>query len=220
MRLVPVMLAAVLLSACGTTREAGSPPTSSGADPVLKVPTQTELAPTELRPPPIVLTSRNGDQRAIQGSFCLNYVDPDSGAGQGSCGDTGPIQPDEVTGVAPGDQVTFVFVGAKVVRPSGCHSEDEQECIGSVSVKPLGCEGREVESVPLALGPETRWTVDLKPGAYQLYVFAYFESASGATGDVSGTLGLTVAGPKKFDVLGVSPVKPSMQACEFDATSE
>jgi hypothetical protein len=146
-------------------------------------------------------------------------VDPDSGEGQGSCGDSGPIHPAAITGLAAGDEVVFVLDGAEVVRASGCQGGDEQDCIGSVSVKPLGCEKPEVESVPLVLEPETRWTVDLDPGAYELDVFAYFESDAGATGDVSGSVGITVAGGKKWDVLGVRAIEPSMQVCAYDAVA-
>ena len=67
--------------------------------------------------------------------------------------------------------------------------------------------------MPLVPGSETRWTVDLEPDAYEPDVFAYFESDAGATGDVSGTLGLTVAGAKQWDALGVSAVEPSMWVC-------
>ena len=76
----------------------------------------------------------------------------------------------------------------------------------------IGCKNRTVETIPLAVGPETRWTVDLEPGAYELDVFAYYESG-GASGDVSGSLGLTVAGAKQWDALHVSPVEPSMWVC-------
>jgi hypothetical protein len=83
-------------------------------------------------------------------------------------------------------------------------------------VKPLGCEDREVELLPLALGPETRWKIDLEFGAYELDVFGYFESSDGATGDVSGALGLFVGGgPKKYDALGVTGIKRAMQVCPF-----
>jgi hypothetical protein len=66
--------------------------------------------------------------------------------------------------------------------------------------------------VPLAPGPSTTWTVDLEPGAYELHVYANFESKD-ANGDVSGSLGLTVAGAKKWDALGVSRVEPAMWIC-------
>jgi hypothetical protein len=220
MRLLPLLVVGLALAGCSAAQDAASPPGSAGSEPVVTVPTtQGEVDPASPRPPAIVLTSENGEQEAVQGSSCVEYVDPDSGEGQGSCGDSGPIHPTAVTGLTAGDEVAFVLDGAKVVRASGCHGGDEQDCIGSVSVKPLGCEKPEVESVPLVLGPKTRWTVDLEPGAYELDVLAYFESDSGATGDVSGSVGITVAGGKKWDVLGVQEIKPSMQVCAYDAVA-
>jgi hypothetical protein len=213
MRLLVFVLAGLTLAGCGAATTA---PGSSGESPTLPQPTvSTETNAPDLRPPPIFLVSAQGKQRAVGGSFCIDYVDSQSGQGQGACGDSAPVHPKAVTAVARGDEVTFVFSEAKVVRPSGCHSDDEQGCIGSVEVTPLGCEDPQLESVPLALGPETRWTVDLEPGAYELHVFGYFESDVGATGDVSGTLGLTVAGPKKWDALGVGAVEPDMEVCPF-----
>lgn len=134
------------------------------------------------------------------------------------CSDAPAVHPVAITVAQPGDEVTFVFSGADVVRPRGCHGEDEQWCSGYVLVRPLGCEDREVQRVPLALGPETRWTIDLETGAYELDVFGYFESSEGATGDVSVALGLLVGGgPKNHDYLGVVAVKRAMQVCPFRA---
>jgi hypothetical protein len=156
------------------------------------------------------------EQEAVAGSSCVDYVDPASGGGSGVCSDSPAVHPNAITIAMPGDEVTFVFSGADIVRPSGCQAEDEQGCIGYVQVKPLGCEDREVERVPLALGPETRWTIDLEFGGYELDVFGYFESNDGATGDVSGALGLIVGGgPKKYDALGVTEIKRAMQVCPF-----
>ena len=214
MRLVLVLVVALIVAGCGAAEEETNVPASSGEEPDVTVgPTVTD--PPEPRPPTIVLKSEVGLQEAVQGSFCANYVDPGSGQGQGVCGDSPAVHPSAVTAVAHGDEVSFVLTGAKVVRPSGCHSDDEQACIGYVYVRPLGCEDRETKRLPLALGAETRWTVDLGPGAYELDVFGYFASDEGATGDVSGSLGLTVAGAKKYDALGVSAVRPAMQVCEF-----
>jgi hypothetical protein len=95
--------------------------------------------------------------------------------------DASATHPKEVTAVAAGDEVRFVFVGAEIVSAVGCHGGDPQDCIGLVGVKPLGCDRRTIETIPLALGPETRWTVDLASGAYQLDVFASYES-EGASG--------------------------------------
>jgi hypothetical protein len=169
-----------------------------------------------LKPPRILLRSSAGEQKAVAGSFCIDYVDPASGRGGGVCSDSPAVHPDAFTVAQPGDEVTFVFSGADIVRPSGCHGRDEHDCIGYVLVRPLGCEDREVERVPLALGPETRWTIDLETGAYELDVFGYFESSHGSTGDVSGALGLFVGGgPKNHDYRGVLAVKRAMQVCPF-----
>jgi hypothetical protein len=214
MRLLALLVAGLAIAGCGAAHDAASPPASSDPVPAVTVPT-TETDVDPMRPPAIVLTSENGQQEAVPGSLCIFSLDPDSGEGEGSCGDSRPSYPSEVTGVAAGDEVAFVFRGAKVVHASGCEGADEQVCIGSVSVQPLGCGNREVQSVPLVTGHETRWTVGLERGAYGLHVFAYFESTAGATGDMTGSLGLTVAGAKKRDALGVRAVEPSMQVCEF-----
>jgi hypothetical protein len=217
MRVAIVLLFVLAVAGCGTEGDVGSPSASSGEGQVSTVSaTETEVDPRELQPPPIVLESRYGEQTAVQGSYCVEYEDAASGQSQGACSDTGTIHPKAVTAVAGGDKVAFAFPGAEIVSASGCHSDDPQDCIGEVSVKPLGCDDRTVATVPLARGPLTRWTVDLEPGAYQLDVFVYFESDEGATGDVSGTLGLTVAGGKKWDALRVGAVKPSLQVCPFD----
>ena len=190
MKILLSVLVAFLLSACGLAPWAGSPPT-------------------------FTLESKDGDQNAVQGSYCIDR------GGRGECNDYPAVFPKEVTVVAAGDEVSFVMAGAAVVRSSRCHSETEQDCIGWVMVRPLGCEGPDVvESVPLAVGHETHWTVDLDPGAYQLDVFSHFAS-SGASGDVSGSLGLVVAeNPATVGGPGVLEVQPSMQVCPFDVATE
>jgi hypothetical protein len=216
---VSLLAVALALAGCGSTAERTDVPASSGQESVpveTPGPTAAAVDESKLRPPQILLRSSAGEQKAVEGSFCVDYVDPASGQGSGVCSDSPAIHPDAVTVAQPGDEVTFFFRGADIVRPSSCHGEDEQGCIGFVHVKPLGCEDREVERVPLALGPETRWTIDLETGAYELDVFAYFESSGGATGDISGALGLFVGGAKEGDALGVLAVKPSMQVCAFD----
>ena len=207
-RLLLLLVAGLTVAGCGAAGDVEGPPGSSGPGPTVGVSTADPM-----KAPAIVLESGKGHQEAVPGSICVFSLDPDSGEGEGSCGDTGPIHPNAITGVAAGDEVTFAFIGAKVVHAGGCEGADEQICIGSVSVRPLGCGRPEVESVPLVPGRETRWTVDLKPGAYQLDVFAYFESDTGATGDVTGSLGLTVPGGKEYDVLGVRAIEPSMWVC-------
>lgn len=189
-KIMPTLVAAFLVSACGLSPLAGSPPT-------------------------ITLASKNGNQDAVQGSYCLH------GAGGGVCADSVATYPREVTVVVAGDEVAVVIADAAVERSPGCHSDNEQDCIGSVTVRPLGCQRPEVQSLPLALGPETHWTVDLDPGAYQLDVHVHFKS-SAARGDVSGSLGLIVADRTMADgpAAGVSEIQPSMQVCPFDAAIE
>jgi hypothetical protein len=211
-----LLLFPLVLAACGSAVEGTDVPASSGfkSGPV-DTSVESSVDESDLKPPRIVLRAVE-DQKAVPGSSCVEYVDPASGSGTGVCGDTGAVHPKAVSVVMPGDEVTFVFDGAEIVRSGGCHADDEQDCIGSVSVRPLGCEGEEIERVPLELGPETPWTVELEPGAYELDVFGYFESEIGATGDVSGALGLLVGGgPKEDDALGVVAVEPSMQVCAF-----
>jgi len=208
MRLLLLFVAGLILAGCGAAQDVARPLGSSQQGSTGSVSTSDPM-----NAPAILLKSQYGNQEAVSGSACVFSLDPDSGEGEGSCGDTGPIHPKAVTGVAAGDEVAFAFVGAKVVPAGGCEGADEQVCIGSISVKPLGCELREVESVALVPGPETPWIVDLKPGAYELDVFAYFETDAGATGDVTGSLGLTVAGGKEWDALGVSAIEPSMRVC-------
>jgi hypothetical protein len=216
---VPLVVLALVLAACGSTADGTGIPVSSGQESVpvgTHGPTTAPLEKSKLRPPQILLRSSAGEQRAAEGSFCVDYVDPASGQGSGVCSDSAAVHPDEVTVVQPGDEVTFVFSGADIVRASGCHAEDEQGCIGSIQVRPLGCEDREVERVPLVLGPETPWTIHLETGAYELDVFGYFESSHHATGDVSGALGLLVGGgPKNHDYLGVVAVERGMHVCPF-----
>ena len=168
MKPLSALVLALAMAGCGAATDGTNVPASSGVESV------------EPAPPTILLVGSGGEQSAVRVSFCVDYVDPASREGTGVCGDTGPIHPDEVTVARPGDDVTFVVEGAGEVSDA------------SVSVKPLGCDDREVERIPLSAGEQTPWTVDLEPGAYQLDVFAKFEAANGASGDVSGSLGLLV----------------------------
>lgn len=225
MRLLALVFALLFAAGCGSASERTGVPASSGPAAESSegtVPAEgsgatTEIDESELKPPKILLVNEVGDaQRAVQGSFCIDYVDEASGQGSGVCGDSGVVHPDAVTVAAAGDSVSFVLRGAEVVRAEGCRSDDDQECVGYVYVRPLGCEERELERVPLSLGPETRWTVDLERGAYELDAFAHFRTSAGANGDVSGALGLLVGGgPKEDDALGVTGIEPAMLVCPF-----
>jgi hypothetical protein len=159
----------------------------------------------KLKPPPIILVGSMETQKAVEGSYCVDYVDEATGQGKGVCADVGaPLYPKAVTSVVPGDHVRFLLPEAVFRRES------------AVTIRPLGCNDQEVGRITLEPGSgEHEWTVDLDSGAYQLDVFAIFEADDGRTGDVSGTLGLTVAGPRKWDALGVRSVVRAMQVCPY-----
>jgi hypothetical protein len=188
---VLLLAAALALAGCGaaeTTRDGG--PTSTS-----RVETTDALPFDEAemtRRPPIVLESVAGRQQAVAGSSCVDYMDEASGQGVGTCGSSGPVSPDLLSTVRPGEEIRILIEGADVIRPDRCVSEDEQGCIGSAVIRPLGCEDETVAEIPLELGPDTAWSVDLPPGDYELDVVAYFEASDGRSGHVSGSLGLRV----------------------------
>ena len=204
--LLALSLAAV---GCGAGAETGGggAPTASTATEQADTSRVTEDLQT---PPPIVLASDAGRQTAVPGSFCVDYTDEAAGQAVGACGDSGPITPERLSTVRRGEEVRIVLEHANVTRPEGCVSEEKQSCIGSVAVHPLGCERKIVAEIPLALGPETNWRVDLEPGAYELDVFAYFDAPDGRTGDVSGSLGVLVdqTAPLEIAPAGKSPDCP------------
>jgi hypothetical protein len=196
MRLVPIVLAAVLVAGCGSQVETNVP--ASGPD----VPDST--APVEsgpnTRPPSILLVSSAGEQKAVLGSSCVDYVDPDTGSGVGACGDSTWPHPERVSVVRPRETVSIVFEDARVSKQ------------GSVAVLALGCERDALETVRLTPGAATtEWVVDLEPGAYELNVFARFLGDDGRrSGDVSGGLGLVVSDDAK---LAVEPGPPRRSNC-------
>ena len=160
---------------------------------------------SDLQPPPIVLLYMSDVQRAVQGSYCVDYVDEATGQGSGICSDSAmPTYPDAVTSVAGGDRVVFAL-------PRAVFKADSV-----VAIRPLGCTENAVDEIALKPGTgKHAWAVDLKHGAYQLDVFARFQADDGRSGDVSGSLGLTVAGPKKWDALGVRAITGGMPVCEL-----
>lgn len=219
MTLIPLLLVALVLVACGSAEETGAP-ASSGQETSGQESAEGEgtasggveppaepVDGSDLKPPAILLVSETGRQKAVRGSYCVDYVNEATGQGSGVCADAAmPTYPDAVTSVAGGDQVTFVLADA-VFRPDSV-----------VMIRPLGCTERVLDKLALDPGTgEHSWQVDLEHGAYQLDVFARFKADDGRTGDVSGSLGLTVAGPKKWDALGVGAVQRSMEVCEFPA---
>lgn len=218
-RLIPLLLVALVLVACGSAEETGAPASSgqetSGEESAegegtasggIEPPAEP-VGGSDLKPPAILLVSETGRQKAVRGSYCVDYVNEATGQGSGVCADAAmPTYPDAVTSVAGGDRVTFVLADA-AFRPDSV-----------VMIRPLGCTERVLDTLALDPGTgEHTWQVNLEHGAYQLDVFARFKADDGRTGDVSGSLGLTVAGPKKWDALGVGAVDPSMEVCEFPA---
>jgi len=201
MKLIPLLLVALLVAACGAAREESNVPGSSGEDPTTSLGAPKSVvteADPELKPPQIVLLSETGRQPVVQGSYCM------TGEGQGVCADAaGPLVPKAVTVVVPGDSVKVEVSGTTLRSGSG------------ITIRPLGCFDQEVKALDLPANGELEWPVDLDPGAYQLDVFVVFKTDDGLTGDSSGTLGLVVGGAKSGDALGVLRMKRSMMVCAF-----
>jgi hypothetical protein len=212
-RRVSVLVLTVALAGCGSGVQGSGVPGSSVEGSATAEGSGTaersESVPEpvkgpSLQPPQILLVSGVGTQKAVLGSYCLQYEDEATGQSKGVCADSAPALPNAVTSVVGGDQVTFV------VRDSTLKDGS------AVTIRPLGCRDRVTSEIKLepGAGPH-EWKVDLDYGAYQLDVFALFDAEDGRSGDVSGTLGLTVAGPKTWDALGVGPVRRIMQVCPF-----
>jgi hypothetical protein len=206
-RLLGLLVLVLVVAACGSAREEAGTPASS--DLVETLPAETgpvEEDPLEgkLEPPAILLVSRAGEQRATQGSYCVDLEDPLTGQGHGVCADSaGPIYPENVSDVNAGEEVTLLLEDAILSTQS------------TVTIRPFGCSGDGGGDGELRWKADTRelpWEVQLDPGFYQVDVFAVFKADDGRTGDVSGSLGLNVIdGP---DVaLHVHPAERSMRAC-------
>lgn len=204
----------LVLAGCGAVpeRRGGGPASTSRTPETGSLPVDDA---EKQKPPPIVLESAAGRQEAVLGSFCVTYTDEASGIGSGTCADSERPSPKLLSTVRPGEEVRISLEGAEVVRPKGCVSEDEQSCIGTVAVHPLGCERKTVAEIPVALGPATTWRVELAPGAYELDVFVYFEAAEGRYGDVSGGLGLLVDDTAPLEVVAV----PTGSGCDQSQSS-
>jgi hypothetical protein len=203
MRLFLVSLLALFAAACGSVQSGEGPAGGSAPAATIKRPTEVALS---TRPPSPVLVSAAGKQIGVLGSYCV------TSQVQGGCGDSGPIHPDKVSIVHPGDTLTFVLGSAIVARPEGCQAADEQGCIGTVTVRPLGCDRKAVSTIPLSEGRGTAWAVGLDAGAYQLDLFAYFKADDGRTGDLSGSFGLLV---QPSGDLKIQPVDPQQASCPF-----
>ncbi|HWM13212.1 MAG TPA: hypothetical protein VNO56_01885 [Gaiellaceae bacterium] len=176
-----ILLAFAVLLAAGCGAEEDEPAGGGTTGSVAQQPTgSAPQVDKPLLPPAIELVSEAGRQRAAPGSYCVD--DPQAGVGE--CVDyEAPAGPEQLSVVRPGETVTIALVGSSAVD-------------GTASVRRLGCE-EELVSVPLE--PETRWEVDLEPGAYELQIFTTFEAGS-AGGDTSGVLGLVVDAAAPLEV--------------------
>jgi hypothetical protein len=196
-----LLVLVLVIAGCGAETEGAGVPASSGAEsqalPVETAPQSPTQEEPELEPPTILLISPAGKQPAAHGSYCMT-----GGLSSGVCADmAGPIHPEEMSVLHPGDRA--------IVALAGAFEMDE----GSAVVRPLGCQDKETLSFDLTPGmSETHWRVQLEPGAYQLDVFTRFHSNDGRNGDVSGSLGLLIesAGPPR-----TVPVDLDLAVCPF-----
>ena len=184
MRAILLAFAVLLATGCGAEEDGPAGGGTTGT--VAQQPTGSAPQVDEpLLPPAIELVSEAGRQRAAPGSYCVD--DPQAGVGE--CVDyEAPAGPEQLSVVRPGETVTIALVGSSAVD-------------GTASVRSLGCE-EELVSVPLE--PETRWEVDLEPGAYELQIFTTFEAGS-VGGDTSGVLGLVVDAAAPLEVRAAGP---------------
>jgi hypothetical protein len=150
------------------------------------------------RPPPILMRSKAGTQRAVQESFCVSYVDA-FGTSVFGCGDTTDLLPRRLSVVRPGDRVQIRLRGARVLkRAPGCGPSGR--CEAGVAVSRLGCPGT-VARFDLKSN-RTTWRARLAPGAYELEVFVGRFAIESATGDTSGSLGLLVDRDRPREKIG------------------
>jgi hypothetical protein len=180
---VLVVATVFALTGCGQADEmAGMAPAESTRDV-----TEPEPEPKAEGPPDVVLASEAGRQVGVVGSYCVE----NPAEGYGACADGTRPAAKRANVVAPGETVTFLLDGARAVRAPGCRSRDHS-CVGEAQVSPAGCRAATVARVGFERGSETRWRVNLEPGAYELQVFVNFEADDGRSGDVSVALGLLV----------------------------
>lgn len=182
-----LVLAPLVAGGCGQAGTAPEGPPEGAPAGSVPVETQPEPPTAATRPPDVLLVSRAGTQVGVVGSFCVDspetYV--------GTCSDGLRPEAEQVSVVRPGETVTIALDRARAVRAQGCFSRDTS-CVGEASVVPLGCRSTAIAGFSLDRAPETDWTVNLDPGAYELQVYVYFRAEDGRAGDVSVALGLLV----------------------------
>ena len=147
-------------------------------------------------PPPILLVSKAGMQRAMQESYCVFSPSHDGeGGGLRVCGDTPDLPPRRLSVVRAGEVVTITLRGTTSISE------------GSASVRVLG-KRRSIRRFPLPR-PSTRWRVRLRPGAYEVEIFTRFETADGRSGDTSGSLGILVDRKRRLAIVPLSAARPT-----------
>jgi len=185
-----VLAVALFLAGCGTEEAGVGGGSTQAADTEASPPVDDE----EFKhPPAIFLESAAGRQRAVEGgTSCISWRDPSSDhVTVGMCSDGFDPAPLSLSTVRPGEEIRILLEEGEVVRSDSCSEDDEQECIGTGHVHPLGCGKEDVAVIPFSLGPVTTWRAELAPGAYEVDYFINFV-APGRGGDVSGALGLLV----------------------------
>jgi hypothetical protein len=150
-RRLPMLALVLLFAGCGSSADpTGLGASSSGrSEPSVTNGPSTAVDEPKLKPPSILLSSDLGKQKAVQGSYCVDYVDEATGCGQAICSDAAPVFPKGVTAVARGDRVTLVVPGAVLKADS------------IVTVRPLGCSDQEIAQIGFEPGAgELEWDVD------------------------------------------------------------
>lgn len=158
--------------------------------------TATGFARHRQNPPPAVLISKAGTQRAAQETFCV-FWPPHGGEtnGGGICADSDDLPPRRLSVVRPREVVTIAFRGATQIRGRG-------------AVRLLGKE-RYVARFRVT-APRTRWRVRLRPGAYEVEVeVEEFRTADGHRGDTSVSLGLLVDRKRRLAIVPLSAARPT-----------
>ena len=201
---ISLLVAAVAVAtACGSDRSEPPPARTAAASTEA-----SKQAQHGLLPPSIYLGSRAGRQRAVPGKSCVLTVGQGRGEGAADCYiPRGRVVPKVVSVVRPGAPLTVLLPGTTIIRRPGCVGR--HECGGWATLRPLGCQRREVAFFPLR-GRTTRWRANVPVGAYQLDVSIDFETANDLTGDANGVLGVLVEDDRREAIV---PFRPSLAVC-------
>jgi hypothetical protein len=152
------------------------------------------------RPPPLLLESRAGTQRAAQETYCV------SNGRVGACADFVDVRPQRLSVVRPGELVTIRLPRSEIIHESpNCHPR----CEAGGFVYRLRHKGRILRRFELT-SAETEWRVRLRDGSYELEAYvAYFETADGLSGQTSGSFGLLVSKWRPLRIVSASRLPAS-----------